>query len=242
MAFSIGFFGKLPAHGDFVQRNLPTGAFALLDDWLQQGLGALQTQCADQWLDQYLTAPIWKFALGAGLIGEATRVGAIMPSVDRVGRYFPLIVLATPAKADFGPDIGPIRAATLCDGLLDQLAQEMLRTLDDPCPDADDFAGRIGACALEFSPMIATLPEPLPRQWRAPAEGDPLLTLTPADTHFAACFANVPDALGAALFGHCSLWWTQGSELIPAQMRIASGLPRNGDFVHLYSAKDNEHP
>ena len=41
------------------------------------------------WLETYLTAPVWRFALAAGCCGPAA-AGIWLPSVDRVGRYYPL--------------------------------------------------------------------------------------------------------------------------------------------------------
>jgi len=41
------------------------------------------------WLEVYLEAPIWRFWLGPEICGR-TVIGALMPSVDGVGRYFPL--------------------------------------------------------------------------------------------------------------------------------------------------------
>ena len=41
------------------------------------------------WLDHWLRSPIWRFWLGRRIAGR-TVVGALMPSVDGVGRYFPL--------------------------------------------------------------------------------------------------------------------------------------------------------
>ena len=42
------------------------------------------------WSDAYMSAPIWRFTLAPGLAGRAGMLGVFMPSVDRVGRQFPL--------------------------------------------------------------------------------------------------------------------------------------------------------
>ncbi|MBB4011671.1 type VI secretion system protein ImpM [Niveibacterium umoris] len=46
------------------------------------------------WLDRYLTAPVWRFVLTPGVLGSQGWAGVLLPSVDRVGRYFPLTVCA----------------------------------------------------------------------------------------------------------------------------------------------------
>ena len=87
---TVGFFGKVPSRGDFVRRALPASFIAAWDDWLQAAIAGSQEILGDAWLDVYLTSPVWHFALAADLAGDAAAAGVLMPSVDSVGRYFPL--------------------------------------------------------------------------------------------------------------------------------------------------------
>ena len=92
---AVGFIGKMPGHGDFVEGG---GAFetrrALLD-WARGGLAAgRQARGPNAFVDDFLVMPIWRFALAPGLLTRAAAVGAICPSVDAVGRAFPLIIVA----------------------------------------------------------------------------------------------------------------------------------------------------
>lgn len=91
---SAGYFGKIPTQGDFMSRRLPRQFIELWDGWLQQGLSKSQKQLKDQWLDKYLNCPVWWFGLSAGLCDDNDWLGVIIPSVDRVGRYFPLTIAA----------------------------------------------------------------------------------------------------------------------------------------------------
>jgi type VI secretion system protein ImpM len=95
----LGFYGKLPSHGDFVSRHLPGHFIDAWDRWLQQVLASSRTQLAEQWLDYYTSMPVWRFGLASGIIGRECWAGVLMPSVDRVGRYFPL-TLAAPLPED----------------------------------------------------------------------------------------------------------------------------------------------
>jgi type VI secretion system protein ImpM len=88
-----GWFGKLPGMGDFASRRLPNDFRETCDRWLQRGLTRLRAR-HDDWTEHYLQAPLWCFALGTGVAGERAWIGVLMPSVDAVGRYFPLIVAA----------------------------------------------------------------------------------------------------------------------------------------------------
>ncbi|PGH58055.1 type VI secretion system-associated protein TagF [Azospirillum palustre] len=96
-----GFHGKLPVRGDFVTRNLPAPVVEALDDWLQDGIAHSRDRLGADWLDLYLSSPIWHFALDAAIAGPAALTGLMIPSVDRVGRYFPLMVLG-PLEATGG--------------------------------------------------------------------------------------------------------------------------------------------
>lgn len=93
----IGYFGKVSTLGDFVSRGLPDGLVAAWDAWLQQCVHASRQQLGERWLDCYLTSPVWRFAISPGILGPEGLGGVMMPSVDRVGRYFPLMIGATGA-------------------------------------------------------------------------------------------------------------------------------------------------
>ena len=92
--YKLGFYGKVPIKGDFISRHLPRSFIDPWDQWLQESIATSRTQLNDQWLDSYLTSPIWRFALSKGVCDDNTWVGVMMPSVDRVGRYFPLALAA----------------------------------------------------------------------------------------------------------------------------------------------------
>lgn len=89
-----GWYGKLPAIGDFASRRLPVSFIEPWDTWLQQSLLASRAALGADWLDCFLNAPIRRFALGAAVLGEGAWVGIMLPSVDRIGRHFPLTIAA----------------------------------------------------------------------------------------------------------------------------------------------------
>ena len=93
-----GWFGKMPNLGDFASRRLPDGFVHRWDSWLQSGMAEARDDLTQDWLAGYLVAPIHRFWLAPGLLGEAGWAGLLMPSVDRVGRHFPL-TLAQPLAA-----------------------------------------------------------------------------------------------------------------------------------------------
>jgi type VI secretion system protein ImpM len=94
VAVIAGFYGKLPARGDFVRGALPRDFTDRWDAWLATALAGSRERMAEEWLPAFLEAPVWRFALSAGLCGGRAALGLMLPSVDRVGRYFPLTFAA----------------------------------------------------------------------------------------------------------------------------------------------------
>ncbi len=78
-----GFFGKMPATGDFVSRGLPPAVRPALDRWLS---GHLASVAPEDWPEEGLRARLTLAGLPAVL--------ALVPSGDRLGRLYPLAGLA----------------------------------------------------------------------------------------------------------------------------------------------------
>jgi len=150
---SAGWYGKLPVLGDFAQRRLPPEFVEAWDAWLAQGLATWQAR-DDAWLDSYLSGPSWRFILGPGVIGPQSWAGVLMPSCDRVGRYFPLGIaqaIALPASD------------TAAQGLLDWLLR-----LDDLAVDAlqddwpvEQFEAELARVALQETEHVGPMAEEL---------------------------------------------------------------------------------
>ena len=90
---SPGWFGKLPGAGDFAHRRMPHALRTVWDDWLHDGLADLRAR-HQGWVESYLTAPVWCFLLAPGVADDSAWMGAMAPSVDRIGRYYPIAVFA----------------------------------------------------------------------------------------------------------------------------------------------------
>ncbi|UWQ60672.1 type VI secretion system-associated protein TagF (plasmid) [Leisingera caerulea] len=89
----FGAFGKMPSAGDFFRLNTPGGFVRVWDAWLQQVMLDGREAYGAGFDAHYMTAPIWRFTLPAGLAGAGRVMGVMMPSVDRVGRRFPLTLM-----------------------------------------------------------------------------------------------------------------------------------------------------
>ena len=124
-----GWHGKLPALGDFASRRLSPALVATWDGWLAAGLLQLRTAQPAGWLEAYLAAPSQRFLLMPGALPGAAGLqawaGVLMPSVDRVGRYFPFTLLH-PLPS---PPASPAQLQSLWAwlGRLDELAADALQ-------------------------------------------------------------------------------------------------------------------
>jgi type VI secretion system protein ImpM len=209
MTSAAGWYGKLPALGDFASRRLDADWIARWDEWLAAGLGRLQAQRPEHWLADYLASPAWRFALWPGAIaGDADfRVGVLVPSVDRVGRYFPFAIASQPTD--------PPATITACIDLwewcaeLEEIAVAAMR--DDWPADAVDAA--------------------LQAQQRPGADVDVLIAETEEiSTWFAGIAAH---AAWQGLSGQ-SVWLSGNT---PAGAIVCRGLPQHDDFDRLFSPR-----
>lgn len=187
-----GWWGKLPGTGDFVCRRLPDAVRARLDGWLQVELGALRRRHAG-WQTAYLGAPLWQFAAGAGLLTQEAWLGVMMPSVDRVGRYFPLLIVQPMPQIVVAPQ-----------AWWDGVTQAALQALHDDCgPQGldDALVARFGAMKPgATSTDGCQRVEPGGSLWRSAAgTGAPLACAGwPRDAHFDLLFdlAGLPATAG----------------------------------------------
>jgi len=92
---SAGYFGKIPARGDFVASGLASPIVSAWDMIVSSAVAAGKAAMAERWSEVWLQAPVWRFALPPNLCGPAPLLGLWMPSIDKVGRYFPLMLATT---------------------------------------------------------------------------------------------------------------------------------------------------
>lgn len=229
MATVAGFYGKFPELGDFVQQDLPQNFIDSWDNWLQEAILTSREQLADAWLDYYLTSPIWRFALSAGVCGDSPWSGVVMPSVDRVGRYFPLTI-AAPLPLD----------ANLCAVAIDGAswfvtAEEIiLSALSETEFDRAEFSARVAELST-LMPMEMHLSAPSQQgygtAWRLPLDeqGGPEAALS----------LLAHQAISQRLSAY-TLWWGHGSDHVQPSMLVCDGLPLAADFAAMIAGNWGE--
>jgi type VI secretion system protein ImpM len=152
-----GFFGKIPARGDFVRGGLPRAFTDPWDDWLQRAIEGSREILGERWLPAWMEAPIWHFALPAGQCGAAPVLGVWMPSIDAAGRHFPL-TLAHVGAMPGDPDawLAAAEAVGLAALEADLAPEEIARRLSAIAPrcGGTSFGAGEGLWWTEGSPFV----------------------------------------------------------------------------------------
>lgn len=138
----FGAYGKIPSLGDFFRLNVSRDFVRPWDRWLQKGLSNVRTLLGDEWEQCYMSAPIWRFTLSGGLAGSKAAMGVLMPSVDRVGRTFPLTLVSS---TEFAGNILEAHLSTTA--IFEELEYIALDSLEDGM-----FTDNLGARLSEITP------------------------------------------------------------------------------------------
>ncbi|MBE2294186.1 MAG: type VI secretion system-associated protein TagF [Phycisphaerales bacterium] len=216
---TTGFFGKLPGRGDFIGRHLPKSFLGPWDDWLQAAIAHSRRQLGESWREYYCTSPIWRFALGPGLCGPTTYAGILIPSMDRVGRYYPLVIAAalTPSWPLFALPTSAVE-------WFDQAEQLALAALERDELDLDHFDRQVAALGV---PSTSDFPA------SHSAHGDAWYWPLPQPLELTGISPLLASELLQQAFPLPSLWWTEGSDQITRCLLICKGLPPIDGFAAL---------
>ena len=188
-----GMFGKLPSKRDFVSYNMARPFLDHWENWLQTGVASSRLTLGNGWQNSFLNAPIWRFWFGEQIFGQQV-TGAVMPSVDGVGRYFPLSVCACTTNGS---------------RLVAPPSQE-LNVWHDAC---EQFLLRMLEDKLEGDPstLLAELPfAPFNNDVLSPPVIDNPATWIAQEGSLDAAFASLQARNEDALHGKRSYWWTMG--------------------------------
>jgi type VI secretion system protein ImpM len=99
-AVRVGFFGKIPSRGDFVQAGLSRQFTRPWDDWVQAILPECRRLLGDGWDAAWGVDASWRFMLSGGQCGPRPVLGLFLPSLDSAGRCFPLAIAAEGSAED----------------------------------------------------------------------------------------------------------------------------------------------
>lgn len=224
-----GFFGKLVTHGDFISRRLSPTFVRQWDDWLQAGLQHSRDRLGKRWQTAYRCSPIWHFALASGVCGEPAWAGVLMPSVDRVGRYFPLTI------AYGGPQVPLVERLRSDAAWYVDVERLALSSLDE------------GFSLEPFDAALIHLPAPSrhrpltpPAESGAPAAGASWCEL-PGVEDLAEAIArwsvNLTSLTQRKSLARHALFWTEGTSHIPPTRVLSQGLPTAQTFADMLAGR-----
>jgi type VI secretion system protein ImpM len=223
----IGLFGKLPSHGDFLRRRVSDAFVDAWDAWLRECLAESRASLGERWLDVYLTSPAWRFVCASGASGPAPVIGLMVPSVDRVGRFFPLTLVA-----ELPDDVSLIAAATDSAPFFDSAERLLIETLAAEDIDFERFDERV--VKLGDALESVTLPPPVLLDPAAAAmvSGDTHSWQIPigAAAKLAPVFEQLLSWRLSTMYDPLVLWWTEGSSIVEPSCLITKALPHPGTF------------
>jgi type VI secretion system protein ImpM len=223
-AHAPGWFGKVVMLGDFAHRRLPQPFIAVCDPWLSHCVGTSRAQLGARWLDTYLTGPVWRFAWAPGVVDGHWWFGVLMPSVDAVGRYFPLLVCSS--------DQNPPMSSTAFDALTtwyDHAHQAALNTLQPGASLARFEAELAGTPRWQDAAAPPATPATLATQKGGGHERH-LLPGQPGVGQWAHALAN---PLFGAHYARHSFWCPAPAQSDPAEeasLTVVAGLPDPDQF------------
>jgi type VI secretion system protein ImpM len=235
----VGFYGKLPSHGDFLARRVPDAFVGSWDQWLQEGMTATRLRLGAEWLNVYLTSPIWRFVCAAGACGPEMVAGILVPSVDKVGRYFPLTIVTALRTVP-----NPVFAADALSPFFDAAERLAVNTLELDAVDLAQFDAAVAAlgqlAARVYEPTRIVLDRGAARVLtESSAQAWCLPIASPAE--LSASVLQLAAHRLAEMYSPLVLWWTAGSQLVTPSCLVTRGLPAAEQFVALLHGSWGEH-
>jgi len=221
----IGYYGKLPTYGDFIQKRLPQDFINVWHQWLQTGMLAAREREPENWLSYYLNCPTWCFVLSAGVCGEQAVAGVTIPSVDRVGRYFNFtLACMLPHGAE------PASFAALNPPWFTSLRDLALAALDEEMEQP--------AIESEISTQGLELDYQPPSSLRFENTAEQMSVVYPESTSIS---VQLPGLLHNMILNERNrygLWWHNGSSQVSSQSLICTGMPSSSAYLNLLMDED----
>ena len=213
-------FGKIASLGDFASRRLSQDVTQAFDAWLARCVDTSRSQLGERWMNVYLTSPLWRFALAPGVLDARWWFGVLMPSVDNVGRYFPLLVTQSCGEAPHDAE-----GLNQLEYWFAHVARAALGTLQ-PDGSLEQFEAELAlAPRLPSSEPAAPWPA---AQWPERSRHELAGGVT-----LAQCMQQLAVVESLRRFRGCSLWWSLRPGAGASSLSTAVGLPAADSFIHL---------
>lgn len=216
-AFSAGWYGKIPGTGDFIARRVPSAFSEGWDRWQQVAIAGSRERLGSHWRDHFLSMPVWRFVLSPGMLTANAWAGIMAPSVDAVGRYFPLAV----ASALPSSSLDLVRTLFAAEAWFDEIESIALNAI---APAADSSAIDAAILQKPFRPEWLRVPEG--KDDTVPLRGaKPQMLWVPLEAR--SHLPPVPELLhlGSRLTEPAGIWLAEESELFGRCLLLCEALP-----------------
>jgi type VI secretion system protein ImpM len=229
---NLGFFGKIPLTGDFIHRRMSSVFMNRWDEWLKINILHSQTQLGERWLPIYSQSPMWRFCIAPGVIDDKAYLGIMIPSVDSVGRYFPLTV----AQA-VDPKAIPFMLADTANQWFQNIEDLLLDLLEGYEPNLQVFDAKVAALQPKWIDAIADIPAgqaSIDKGFNLRLEVNSANTINHSVSSF--MLHNLVESKKGFTF-----WWNEGSEAYQPSVLFSDKLPAADQFCGLLDGSWQEH-
>ncbi len=229
---NLGFFGKIPLTGDFIHRRMSSVFMNRWDEWLKVNILHSQQKLGDRWLPIYSQSPMWRFCIAPRVIDDKAYLGIMIPSVDSVGRYFPLTVAQAVDKKAL-----PFMLSDTANHWFQNIEDLLLDLLEGYEPNLQVFDAKISALKPKWIDSINNIPTA-----QTSLNGS-------FNLHLEVSSANSINNSLSSLMLHNLLesnkgftfWWNEGSEAYQPNILLSDKLPAKEQFSALLDGSWEEH-
>ncbi len=229
---TLGFFGKVPLAGDFIHRRMSSAFMNRWDEWLKVNILHSQNTLTENWLPLYSQSPMWRFCIAPGIIDDKAYIGLMTPSVDSVGRYFPLtVVQAVDIKAI------PFILSAKANQWFQKIEDLLLDLLEGYEPDLQNFDAKINALHASWITDLPNIPSgvaTLDKAFNLQLEVSSANSINHSLSSL--MLQNLLDTNKAFSF-----WWNEGSQAYRPNILMSNKLPVKDHFCALFDGSWEEH-
>lgn len=211
----VGYYGKIPSKGDFLTQSLPRSFVDPWDMWLRDALANSKMRLGDDWMEYYLTTPLYQYALSPGVCGNQVWLGVMMASVDSVGRYFPMTICKSFSEAS-----NPL---ILLESNREwfEVAQALLLSCLDDDFSLSDFEEKLSQLGADDNDSTITLKKTSMNRFKDSAWNFPVHE----KERLGVVYPELVNSMLTTFYLSYSLWRTYGSDVIAPGFVISEGLP-----------------
>ena len=225
----VGYYGKIPSKGDFIMNAVSMDFTDPWDSWLRGVLAHSKSVLGDNWMELYLTAPVYHYALSSGVCGNPSWLGVMMPSVDSVGRYFPMTICKSFPHNSNALELIEVEKTWL------QSAEKLLLTCLEDDFSLQDFESELSKMNEndDNDDATITLKKSNMNRFEDSSWSFPVHEQEPTSV----IYSELINSMLNSFYSTYSVWRTSGSDNFSSSFVISEGLPPYKSFTAFIDGK-----